>query len=203
MEQYPSIGVKATPSIEIFAFDKLDGSNIRVEWSKKNGFSKFGSRTRLIDATSEPLGESIELFLKKYADDLEQIYQKSRYERATAFLEFHGVNSFAGYHEKEPHDVTLFDVHIYKRGMLPPKEFISVFADKVETPKLLYRGKPNAEFISKVRKSTLSGMTFEGVVCKSAPVKNRSLNFKIKSEAWLNKLKGKYGADSEMFNKLK
>jgi hypothetical protein len=43
MKTYPSIS-RDIVGQPIYAFDKLDGSNIRAEWSKKNGFHKFGSR---------------------------------------------------------------------------------------------------------------------------------------------------------------
>ena len=43
MKQYPTIP-KTIQSIDIIAFDKLDGSNIRAEWNPKKGFYKFGSR---------------------------------------------------------------------------------------------------------------------------------------------------------------
>ena len=29
---------------DIIAFDKIDGSNLRFEWSRKRGFYKFGTR---------------------------------------------------------------------------------------------------------------------------------------------------------------
>lgn len=49
------------------------------------------------------------------------------------------------------------------------------------------------QFDNSVKQSTLDGMTFEGVVCKSG-LNNRKqpMNFKVKSDAWINKLKNKY-----------
>jgi hypothetical protein len=35
MKAYRSIDKRIIPNIFIYAFDKLDGSNIRVEWSRK------------------------------------------------------------------------------------------------------------------------------------------------------------------------
>jgi len=40
MLEYPTIK-KEVINIPIYAFDKIDGSNIRVEWGPKNGFYKF------------------------------------------------------------------------------------------------------------------------------------------------------------------
>ena len=49
MKEYPSI-----PHIDrgtgefCIAFTKYDGSNIRAEWTRKSGWSKFGTRTHLL-----------------------------------------------------------------------------------------------------------------------------------------------------------
>lgn len=40
MKQYPSITTKFSKAKTI-AFDKLDGSNIRAEWSDKKGFTRL------------------------------------------------------------------------------------------------------------------------------------------------------------------
>lgn len=202
MEIYPSIFTKIINE-PIYAFDKLDGSNIRAEWSNKTGFSKFGTRKRLLDPNEKPFGEAIDLFMDKYSDDLEAIFRKQKFQRATAFLEFAGPNSFAGFHEEEIHDVTLFDLHVYRQGMLPPKEFLKLFDDKVDIAPVLYTGKPNQDFLESVRNSTLEGMTFEGVVCKGAlDNRRRPITFKKKSEAWFTKLRGKYGNNEKLLNQL-
>ena len=203
MEIYPTIttNVVDTP---IIAFDKLDGSNIRAEWSRKSSFSKFGTRKRLLDANEKPFGEAIGLFMDSYADNLDAIFRKQRYERATAFVEFAGERSFAGFHEDEPHKVTLFDVHVYKQGMLPAKEFLKVFGNKVETAEVLFEGKVTQEFKDSVRNSTLEGMTFEGVVCKGGlDNRRRPINFKLKSQVWFDKLRNKVGDNDALFEKLK
>ena len=202
MEIYPSIDnhVINTP---IIAFDKIDGSNIRAEWNRKSGFMKYGTRKRLLDPSEKPFGEAISLIEENYADDLDRIFRKERLERATAFFEFGGENSFAGFHEDEPHEVTLFDLHIYKQGIIPPKEFLKLFENKVKTAPVLYRGIANQNFIESVKESTLKGMTFEGVVCKGGWDHRRQLiNFKVKSHAWLGKLKGKYGNNPVLLKQL-
>ena len=66
-------------------------------------------------------------------------------------------------------------------------------------PRLLYRGKLNQNIIESIRKSTLEGMTFEGVVCKGT---NSGNMCKIKSQAWLDKLKTKCGNDIQKFEEL-
>jgi len=201
VEQYPSID-KIIRNTHIYAYDKLDGSNIRAEWNRKTGFSKFGSRRQLIDTSNPLLGEAIPLIQEKYTEVLDEIFRKQKYQKATAFFEFYGEHSFAGYHEDEPHDVTLFDVHVYKQGMLPPKDFNKIFKH-VDTPELLFEGKPSQEFISAVKTGSLEGMTFEGVVCKGGyDNRNRLTSFKIKNLAWLDKLKNRFIDDEQMFNKL-
>jgi len=201
LEQYPSID-KIIRNTHIYAYDKLDGSNIRAEWTRKTGFTKFGSRRQLIDESHTLLGEAIPLFNDKYADVLDEIFRKQKYQKATAFFEFYGENSFAGFHEDEPHDVTLFDVHIYKQGLMSPQEFNKVFK-RVDTAPLLFQGKPTAEFVESVQAGTLEGMTFEGVVCKAGyDNRNKLASFKIKNKAWLTRLKDKCGNDEKMFTAL-
>lgn len=201
MQTYPSIGT-IVANQHIFAFDKLDGSNIRAEWTRKSGFNKFGTRTRLLDPNEKSLGEAIELFQEKYSDVLSELFRKERFDKATAFFEFHGPNSFAGLHAEETHDVTLFDIHVYKRGLLPPREFLKL-TKHVETAELLYEGKPTNELIQKVRSGSLEGMTFEGVVCKgSLDNRGQVTAFKLKSEAWLSAVKAKYGHDKKLLEKI-
>ena len=201
MLQYPSID-KIIRDADIYAFDKLDGSNIRVEWTRKNGFAKFGSRRTLIDENHTFLSDAIPLFMKKYADDLHEIFKKERYDKVTAFYEFHSPNSKFGRHVEERHEVTLFDVNVSRKGFILPKDFIKMFAD-IDTAPLLYRGKANSDFVESVKNRTLEGMTYEGVVCKGGyDKKNRLLSFKLKSDAWLQELREDCGDDDVLFEKL-
>lgn len=202
MHTYPSIP-KIIQDIDIYAFDKLDGSNIRVEWTRKGGFVKFGTRTRLLDPNEKPLGEAATLIEENFTDALSRIFVKARYQKATAFFEFYGDHSFAGLHADEPHQVRLIDVHEYKQTIVLPAEFVRTYADRVPTAELLYRGKPNSMFVESVRNGTLPGMTFEGVVCKGGLNKLREVTmFKIKNQAWLDALKHKCGDDISAFNRL-
>lgn len=203
MEIYPSIDTLVT-NTPIIAFDKLDGSNIRAEWNRKTGFTKFGTRRRLLDPHEAPLGEAVNLILENYADDLDSIFREARYEKTTAFFEFADPGSFAGFHAQEAHSVTLFDVHLYKQGLLPAKDFLKLCGDKVITAPVLYTGMANQEFLESVRDGSLPGMTFEGVVCKGGlDNRRRPIAFKVKNRAWLDKLKTKCGSDEKMFEKLK
>ncbi len=198
MKSYPSIDTKIHPK-EIIMFDKLDGSNIRAEWSKKKGFYKFGSRTHLIDNSHAMLGEAVDLINEKQ-ETLTSIFNECKWERVVSFFEFYGENSFAGSHEREAHKVTLLDVNVYKRGIISPQEFIKLFAD-VDIPNVLHNGILTDNMIASIRDGSLSGMTFEGVVCKYNKHKNVQM-FKIKNKQWIDKLKDNCAEDKALFQKL-
>jgi hypothetical protein len=186
----------------IYAFDKLDGSNIRAEWSKKRGFYKFGKRHGLVDETDPMLGEAKGLVLEG-AEALARILTDNRWQQSVCFFEFHGPNSFAGSHADEPHQVTLIDVAVDKRGILDPRDFLKHFADKVPTAPLLYQGNPNQPFLESVRSGQLEGMTFEGVICKGGLVSpGRPLMFKVKNRAWVDRVKGKFADRPDLIEKL-
>lgn len=204
MKHYPSITKEIRHDIDIYAFDKLDGSNIRAEWNAKRGFYKFGTRSNLIDEKSEPFGISIPLIRSKYEEKLAQIFQAYKWSEVVCFFELHGPSSFAGQHNfTETLDVTLFDVNPFKKGILPPSQFIDLFGE-LDIPKILYHGKVTTELFDLVKQSTLSGMTFEGIVCKGeSDTKAKSpIMFKIKSKAWLEKLKIYCKGNDSLFKML-
>src|SRR3990172_6453491 len=191
MKQYPSISKEIQKGLSIYAFEKIDGSSIRSEWSPKQKFYKFGSRTRLLGEDQPFINEAKELFINKYENYLDEVLSKNRWERVVIFSEFFGPNSFAGTHQEEKHDIVIFDVNIYKKGFLPPKDFINYFGH-LDVAKLLYHGPCDHEFVESVKGSTLDGMGFEGVVAKAKNPNNKiglPIMFKIKSNAWLEKLK--------------
>lgn len=199
MKSYPSIGTKFERT-KVVAFDKLDGSNIRAEWSRKKGFYKFGSRNRLIDKNQPILGEAIDLIVENYGEQLGSIFSAKKWERAVAFFEFYGENSFAGSHDEEEHQVTLIDVNVYKRGMIEPNHFVELF-EEVGIPKVLFRGVLDEQMVTEVKNGTLDDMTFEGVVCKYQG-KNNVKMFKVKSRKWIDRLKEKCNGNDTLFRRL-
>jgi hypothetical protein len=205
MKEYPSISREVSHhDLYFYCFDKLDGSQIRAEWCRKNGFYKFGSRGRLMDQNDPLLGEAVSLIQDGWAKELNYVYRDRRYDRAIAFFEFWGPNSFAGMHEIEPHQTTLIDVAPYKKGILFPKEFLDLFGH-LPIAKLLHQGKVNQEFVQLVQSGQLEGMTFEGTVCKARNPKAKTslpVMFKIKNLAWLAKLKKKCGLNLRLFEQL-
>lgn len=207
MKQYPTIeywnkGIFGEP---IYAFDKLDGSNIRVEWDRRTakksnfsgGFKKFGSRTQLINKTTQFLGDSVDIFMDKYSDNLNEIFFKDKYfrniDKLTIFCEYFGENSFAGVHKPEDKkDVVMFDIILERYGFIKPKDFVELFK-YVDIPRVIYQGNYNKELIEKIRNNT---ELKEGVVCKGVrKTKGQDIVWmaKIKTNAWLTRLKSHYG----------
>ena len=176
----------------IIAFDKIDGSNIRVEGSIKTGFDKFGCRRHLIDRNTEMLGVAVNLFKEKEEKILE-ILSKNKLQghELTLYFELFGKNSFAGKHEiEDKKDIYLIDVWIKKLGFIEPKEFIDLFSE-VGIPKIIYSGILDQEFIDWVINNEEIN---EGVVCKSTrKMKDGNIRMcKIKTGRWIEKVKSKF-----------
>lgn len=203
MKTYPSITKHIVPEAYIYAFDKLDGSNIRVEWNNKRGFYKWGTRTQLLDPNAKPFNAAIPIITEKFENDLAMVCQEQKWKDAIFFFEFHGPSSFAGYHNfEEPMTATLIDVNPYKMGIMEPSRFIRTFKH-LDIAKPLFEGHVTETFIDKVKESTLKGMTCEGVVCKGQYITpGVPLMFKIKSREWLEKLKIYCKGDIKLFEKL-
>jgi hypothetical protein len=204
MKFYPSITKEVRHDVYVYAFDKLDGSNIRAEWNSKKGFYKFGTRTQLTDEKTMPFGSAIPLLREKYETDLTKVFKELRYQDALCFFEYWGPSSFAGNHNfQEKMDITLIDVNPYKQGILEPAPFIQTFGH-LDIPKVCYEGYVSVELFDQVKQSTLPSMTFEGVVCKAANDKHTKapIMFKIKSKAWLEKLREYCKGDERLFEKL-
>lgn len=214
MKSYTTITKDIIKGKKIYAFDKLDGSNIRAEWTKKNGFWKFGTRNQLIDVNNTRSGgkseegnnywaEAVELIRSKYEEELIEIFKKNRWRKVICFFEFYGDRSFAGTHQPEKHDVLLFDVSVDNHGYLLPKDFMKTFK-YIDTQKLLYYGNANQDFVKSVQEGSLDGMTFEGVVCKGQEFMSPGMPvmFKVKNKAWLDELKNYCNNDESKFNLL-
>lgn len=187
MKRYPTIAHAGSGlSIKLHTFDKIDGSNLRFEWSKKKQWYKFGTRKRLFDESDEQFGEALPLFMETLSEPLEKIIRNQRWERVVVFAEFWGKQSFAGYHvDGDPKFLTLIDVSPYQKGILPPKDFLNFFGEFGPT----YFGhlKWGADFINRVKKSEIEGITFEGVVGKTIKGKKITM-YKAKTQAWYDKV---------------
>lgn len=100
MKPYPSI-LRATGQAfrEIpaaFLFDKLDGSDLRFEWTAKRGWHRAGTRHRLFDVADPEFGEALGLFAATLAEPLAAIARRERWPELVAYVEFAGEHSFAG-----------------------------------------------------------------------------------------------------------
>ena len=182
---------------EMIAFNKYDGSSVRFEYNTKRGFYKFGTRNTMIDIKDKIFGESIDIFLNKYNEDLCRIFM-DKYPRiinVVVFGEFFGENSFSGQHDlSDEKDICIFDISLYKRGIISPYEFLDNFGH-LDVPIVIYEGKYNMHFINNVRNNIYD--LDEGVVCKGI-IKNKKYGdqiwmSKIKTNTWLRKVREKLG----------
>lgn len=188
MLQYPSIkswknSVIGKPCI---AFYKYDGSNLRWEWQPKKGWFKYGTRTQLFDKNTPLYNQSIELFNDTIgpvvASTISQI-TRSKTERIVAFTEFFGESSFAGTHDFDEEKILkLFDVSIYKKGFIPPRQFLELFGDFDFCAKAVYEGNMSNQFINDVKMGMYP--VYEGVICKGV-----NWSAKIKTLHYLQRLK--------------
>lgn len=206
MIEYPSIqNSSKAPRKECIAFNKLDGSNFRAKWTQKQGFSVFGTRTQLIDETSEFWGEMVTVFKNTIADDLHNYFKKEyKNEREIiVFGEFFGENSFAGRHENERHDIIVFDVMVghKNRKFLRPQDFIKTIGSIVKIPDAVYMGNLNEDLIKSVRQNGFN--LSEGVVCKGTQYVGNAAGgiwmAKIKTQKYLDSLKLKFGEEWEKY----
>lgn len=204
MIEYPSIiNSSKAPRKSCIAFDKLDGSNIRVKYTAKKGFCLFGSRTQLIDHTHPHLGGVVSAFKKTHEEQLLDIFKStfSSERELVVYGEYVGNKSFAGIHDLT--DPTLrfvmFDLlvgHKNEKFMLP-QEFLKLFVGKVEIPMVIYRGNLNDEFIADVREGKYP--VNEGVLCKgterSGAFRGGVWMAKVKTKAYLDRVFSRYGQE--------
>lgn len=197
MKTYPSIAASTGQSFrefDAYVFDKVDGSNLRFEWSKKQGWHKFGTRHRMFDETDQQFGKAVGVFKSMLSEPLAKIAQDNRWERLIAFAEFWGPKSFAGVHDPaDAHGLFLFDLAPYKKGILGPKEFLQ-HTENVITTKFLGQVKWTRGYIEKVRAGEVEGVTEEGVVGKAGSGHDLIMA-KAKTQAWVDKVLARYGED--------
>jgi hypothetical protein len=148
-------------------------------------------------------GDAIKLFRNTLENSLLKVLAGPNfkpYKEITVFCEYFGENSFAGSHDlTQPMKLVMFDVLCQHKQakFLKPDEFISIFSDVVETPRVVYTGELTDAFISDVRKGAFD--VKEGVICKGIQPSGAFVGgvwqCKIKTQAYLDKLKHKFGDD--------
>jgi len=190
-----------------FGFDKVDGSNFCAEWNKKlskksqftNGFKKFGTRTETIKNASNPFTEAVNIFMDNYSGPLDKIFCENKLFRGvdmiTVYGEFYGPNSFAGQHDwKEDHDVTIFDMFLYKKDYLKPSDFVDIFGH-LNVQKLITQGLLDKKMIDDII-SNIYGLK-EGLVLKGVS-EGKVWMVKVKTQEWLNKIRALYGVNNNI-----
>lgn len=197
---YPKIpDSKNSPLEKCVAFKKYDGTNLHWVWETELGWYAFGTRRDRFDlddmgiaefnAAHPGLEEAAEIFTRDFATPLETIFRENkRYQspEITVFTEFFGSNSFAGMHKKDdPKELVLFDIQTERR-IIAPEQFIQDFS-ALNIAQVIYRGKLTGKFIDDVREGKY-GVT-EGVVCKGGSQADNLWMVKIKTNAYMQKLK--------------
>lgn len=206
MKTYPSIpGLKGIPwGEQCIAFYKHDGSNLRFEFSKKQGWYKFGTRRRMFDQTDKEYGRAIEIFENQHAAQIEKILcDKYKADNAIVFCEFFGEESFAGWHNfDKPFQLKLIEVGIHKKGFVLPQDFIKNFGH-LDIAEVIWQGKLSKEFVESVRKNDYN--LKEGVVVKGSIEGRNPIHSywmaKIKTQWWFDELKRR-AAEFEQFRQV-
>ena len=195
MKTYPSIPKKfkgKKTARRVHVFDKLDGSNLRFEWCHKRGWHRWGARRKVIDESHVILGSAMQLFETNFADHIEKRAVDEGWQCLVAFAEFHGSNSLAGQHfASDRKELSLFDVAPARRGLLGPERFLERFGDLAIAP---YLGEFDwdDEFVAKIRRNELAGVSFEGVIGK-AGCGHSLVMAKAKTQAWVDRILEKHG----------
>lgn len=199
MKQYHSIpNINQTKQMNQtgFSFYKYDGSNLRFEWNKKQGWYKFGTRHQLFDKDTPLYNQSLPLLYEIGDSIITKLQKNFKFDSFICYAEFLGENSFAGSHVfDEEKKLVLFDINIYKYGLIDPENFVNIFGNEQYCAKLLYTGKLTLDYIEAVKSDTSLN---EGVIFKSG-VKHNILMTKIKTIHYLEKLQQKYGNEWEQY----
>lgn len=200
MKDYPSIPRSSGQTFQeipnAHIFDKLDGSNMRSEWNRKQGWYKHGKRNGLIDASNPHLVQVPKLFEERLAEPLAKLARDNRWQGLLVFYEFWGTNSIAGLHyEQDEKFLTVFDAVPEKRGFLGPQEFRRLFEDVVPTARFLGTHNFTRGFVDRVRSGAFDGPTFEGVVAK-AGTRHDIVRGKAKTQRWIDRVIEIHGAEA-------
>jgi hypothetical protein len=205
MKSYDSIDYYGDHwGLSVIGFDKLDGSNLRFEYSQKRSFYKAGSRNMMIDEKHEQFGFAVDLFKHKYEEALTKVFKSKHYRNSQSFVcfaELIGKNSSFGQHDfkNDTFDIVLFDISEYKKGLIPPKQFIDDFGH-IGIPRVVYQGNLNKELVKQVKDNQLPGFAgslTEGIIAKGSIQTKKGNNqlyyCKIKTNDWFYRLRQKDG----------
>ena len=207
MLHYPKMpGSAAAPLGRCVAFDKLDGTNLHWCWERDFGWHAFGTRRDEFDLTADGIAsfvaahpgleEAAPAFLATLADPLGALLREhpnyAAFTAVKAFTEFVGHHSFAGAHRPDdPKRAILFDVWADGYGFIGPRQFATDFGH-LPTPRVVYEGKLTGGFLEAVRAGKYG--VAEGVVCKGGSGGEDVWMVKVKTYAYLARLKASFGA---------
>ena len=199
---YPKIpGSRNAPDGRCIAFEKYDGTNLHWDWDRDFGWHAFGTRRDEFNLTEAGIGEfarkhahlsqCVGVFQNTLAGGLERIFRDhpgyAEYQSIKAFAEFLGPNSFAGLHrEDDAKELRLFDVQTEPFGMIGPAQFVADFGH-LPIARVVYEGRLTGKFAEDVRNGKY-GVT-EGVICKGGTGGPDLWMVKIKTSAYLERLK--------------
>jgi hypothetical protein len=203
MLHYPKIpgaAASAGPG-RCLAFEKYDGTNLHWEWDRDFGWHSFGTRRDAFNLTDTGielfvhkhahLKQAVEVFLASLAEAMEKLFREQPgyrdFQSLKVFTEFLGPNSFAGLHrEDDPKELRLFDVWAEPFGMIGPRQFVTDFAH-LPIARVVYEGKLTGQFTEDVRQGKYA--VSEGVVCKGGAGGEDLWMVKIKTHAYMERLK--------------
>lgn len=212
MLHYPKIpSTRDCPGGRCVAFEKSDGTNLHWAWDRQFGWHSFG--TRRDEFALAPVGieqftqahaqlrESVEVFRDSLADGIERVltgHEAFRpFDSFKVFTEFFGLNSFAGLHKADdPKQLVLFDVWAESFGVIGPDQFVTAFGH-LASARVVYRGKLTGKFAEDVRRGKYDVQ--EGVVCKGGTGGADLWMAKIKTYAYMEKLKAAFADRWEEF----
>lgn len=212
MLHYPKMpGSRNCPNGKCWAFEKYDGTNLHWEWERDFGWHSFGARRDEFNLNASGIENfalahlnlrgCAELFLENLAAGIEKVFTDNdhyrSYDNCKVFTEFLGPNSFAGLHrDEEPKQLVLFDVLVEPFGIIGPQQFLADFGH-LNTAKVVYTGKLTGQFTEDVRAGKYQ--VDEGVVCKGGTGGADVWMVKIKTRAYMEKLKQQFAADWENY----
>jgi hypothetical protein len=202
MLYYPKIpGSRNCPDGQCIAFEKYDGTNLHWDWDRDFGWHAFGTRRDIFNLTDagitefstkhQHLSDCVAVFKNDWAIALERVFiecpQYQQVQEIKVFTEFLGANSFAGLHRLEDaKELRLFDVWLEGFGFISPSQFVDDF-QHLPIAKVIYRGKLTGKFAEDVRSGKYS--IDEGVICKGGKGGEDLWMVKIKTNAYMSKLK--------------
>lgn len=211
MLHYPKMpGIGKLPDERCIAFEKYDGTNLHWDWDRDFGWHAFGTRRDEFNLLPDGIAQFVakhaqlagaaEVFQATLANGIEQVLRdKAEYQgfqSVKAFTEFLGPESFAGLHKGgDAKRLVLFDVWAEGYGFIGPRQFIADFGH-LPIARVVCEGRMS-RFSEDVRSGKYG--VAEGVVCKGGTGGMDVWMAKIKTYAYMDKLKQAFADDWENY----